>query len=71
MSERYINNLSGDFSICFSEHITGHPNKIHHIIYELYLHHKDKKKIFETAKYFTKKIIPLLSTSKCKISDKI
>ena len=26
MSERYINNLSGDLSICFSEHITGHPS---------------------------------------------
>ena len=25
MSERYINNLSGDFSICFSEHLTEHP----------------------------------------------
>ena len=28
MPERYINNLTGDFSICFSEHLTGHPNKI-------------------------------------------
>ena len=26
MSERYINNLTGDFSICFSEHLTEHPN---------------------------------------------
>ena len=26
MLERYINNLMGDFSICFSEHLTGHPN---------------------------------------------
>lgn len=25
MSERYINNLTGDFSICFSEHLTEHP----------------------------------------------
>ena len=25
--ERYINNLTGDFSICFSEHLTGHPIK--------------------------------------------
>ena len=25
MPERYINNLTGDFSICFSEHLTGHP----------------------------------------------
>ena len=25
ISERYINNLSGDFSICFSEHLTGRP----------------------------------------------
>ena len=28
MSERYINNLTGDFSICFSEHLTEHPNKL-------------------------------------------
>ena len=27
MSERYINNLTGDFSICFSEHLTEHPIK--------------------------------------------
>ena len=27
MSERYINNLTGDFSICFSEHLTEHPTK--------------------------------------------
>ena len=27
MSERYINNLTGDFSICFSEHLTEHPSK--------------------------------------------
>ena len=26
MSERYINNLTGDFSICFSEHLTEHPS---------------------------------------------
>ena len=26
ISERYINNLTGDFSICFSEHLTEHPN---------------------------------------------
>ena len=26
ISERYINNLTGDFSICFSEHLTGHPS---------------------------------------------
>ncbi|WP_288591761.1 hypothetical protein, partial [uncultured Prevotella sp.] len=26
-SERYINNLTGDFSICFSEHLTEHPSK--------------------------------------------
>ena len=26
MPERYINNLTGDFSICFSEHLTGHPS---------------------------------------------
>lgn len=24
-TERYINNLMGGFSICFSEHLTGHP----------------------------------------------
>ena len=35
MSERYINNLTGDFSICFSEHLTEHP--IHLLKkYELY-----------------------------------
>ena len=28
MPERYINNFTGDFSICFSEHLTGHPNYI-------------------------------------------
>ena len=28
MSERYINNLTGDFSICFSEHLTEHPIKL-------------------------------------------
>ena len=28
MPERYINNLTGDFSICFSEHLTGHPTKV-------------------------------------------
>ena len=28
MSERYINNLTGDFSICFSEHLTEHPNNL-------------------------------------------
>ena len=28
MSERYINNLTGDFSICFSEHLTEHPTKL-------------------------------------------
>lgn len=28
MSERYINNLTGDFSICFSEHLTEHPSKM-------------------------------------------
>ena len=27
MSEHYINNSTGDFSLCFSEHLTGHPNK--------------------------------------------
>ena len=27
MPERDINNLPGDFSICFSEHLTGHPIK--------------------------------------------
>jgi|GEM_PF-3396248 len=34
MSERYINNLTGDFSICFSEHLTEHP--IYLIIYILF-----------------------------------
>ena len=29
MSERYINNLTGDFSICFSEHLTEHPTKLY------------------------------------------
>ena len=28
MSERYINNLTGDFSICFSEHLTEHPKNL-------------------------------------------
>ena len=28
MSERYINNLTGDFIICFSEHLTEHPKKL-------------------------------------------
>ena len=28
MSERYINNLTGDFSICFSEHLTEHPTNL-------------------------------------------
>ena len=32
MSERYINNLSGDFSICFSEHITGHPTNYIYVL---------------------------------------
>jgi len=26
MSGHYVNNLTGDFSLCFSEHLTGHPN---------------------------------------------
>ena len=26
MSERYINNSTGDISLCFSEHLTGRPN---------------------------------------------
>ena len=30
MSERYINNLTGDFSICFSEHLTEHPKYLIH-----------------------------------------
>ena len=25
MSGHYVNNLTGDFSLCFSEHLTGHP----------------------------------------------
>ena len=29
MSERYLNNLTGDFSICFSEHLTEHPIYYH------------------------------------------
>ena len=28
MSGHYVNNLTSDFSPCFSEHLTGHPNKI-------------------------------------------
>ena len=35
MSERYINNLTGDFSICFSEHLTGHPSNIDIHSYEI------------------------------------
>ena len=36
MSERYINNLTGDFSICFSEHLTEHPtNYIFHDIFQI------------------------------------
>ena len=27
MSGHYVNNLTGDFSLCFSEHLTGHPSK--------------------------------------------
>jgi len=27
MSGHYVNNLTGDFSLCFSEHLTGHPTK--------------------------------------------
>ena len=27
MSGHYVNNLTGDFSLCFSEHLTGHPRK--------------------------------------------
>ena len=28
MSGHYVNNLTGDFSLCFSEHLTGHPIKV-------------------------------------------
>ena len=38
MSERYINNLTGDFSICFSEHLTEHPSKFVHIFLASYLY---------------------------------
>ena len=34
MSERYINNLTGDFSICFSEHLTEHPSNLSAIAYK-------------------------------------
>ena len=34
MSERYINNLTGDFSICFSEHLTEHPTKYMPFVYD-------------------------------------
>ena len=27
MSERYINNSTGDISLCFSEHLTGRSNQ--------------------------------------------
>lgn len=34
MSERYINNLVGGFSICFSEYLTGHPIYLCSAFYE-------------------------------------
>ena len=44
ISERYINNLTGDFSICFSEHLTGHPTYLIstncHSMYILYYNTK-------------------------------
>ena len=48
MSERYINNLTGDFSICFSEHLTEHP---------IYLQSLDVATINEANKRIIRKIL--------------